>query len=115
MNFGDQLREFLRKSPLFVGYLLLVMLLVIGFLYMESLTRKIDDQAVARSELQCRAGNDTRQVVASVLDALAAPRPDDVDGEFEARQHLRVELEPLLLPADCGDVLGPKGQEEEDP
>lgn len=114
ISFRNRVGDNLRRSPLFVAYVILVVLIVIGFLYMEALTRQIEEQSAARAKIQCLAGNDTRQVLASILDALAVPREDDESGDFEDRMELRRQLDPILLPKDCDETLVPQGTELDD-
>lgn len=105
IRFGEGLKDSLQRSPLFLAYVILVLLIVIGFLYVEALTRKVDEQSEARARIQCLAGNDTRQVISNLLDALSVQRDGDEPGEFEARMETRRRLDPLLLPKNCDEVL----------
>jgi hypothetical protein len=49
----------------------------------------------------CESGNETRQVLARVLDVLAEPRPDDLPGEYEERQRLRAVVDQFVEPQPC--------------
>lgn len=65
----------------------------------------VQDEQERRSELRvhqiCESQNETRAVLAHVLDELAGPRDDDIPGEFEERQRLREQVNPYIQPHDC--------------
>lgn len=54
-----------------------------------------------RAHLLCEANNETRHVLELVLDALAAPRDDDLPGEFEERRRLRESVDEFVQPQPC--------------
>lgn len=49
----------------------------------------------------CQSGNETRRVLARVLDTLAERREDDEPGEFEERQRLREAVDPYVQAQEC--------------
>ena len=65
----------------------------------------VQQQQEYRSDLRvhqfCESQNETRGVLALVLDELAAPRDDDGPGELEERMRLRAQVDPYVQPHDC--------------
>lgn len=57
-------------------------------------------QAVQIYEV-CESGNETRRVLARVLDTLAEPRDDDEPGDYAERQRLRDAVDQYVQPQEC--------------
>lgn len=67
----------------------------------RELAERVEGRSEVRAYELCQAHNDTRQVLGTVLDVLAAPRDDDEPGEYERRLELREDLDPLVEPVEC--------------
>lgn len=96
-----RIRESLSRSSLLIAYLFLVVGAVIAFMYMQGVTDRIEHEAFVRSYENCEAVNESKQVLAAVLNRLAQPREDDQPGDYEERQQLLASVQEIIEENDC--------------
>lgn len=103
--------EFARALP----YVILVLLISFGLVgYFLSMAQQNTTELLLRQEAaeraayeQCRSDNDTRMLVAEVLDTIAAPqRPNETQAQYEARISAFEEAKELLVLSECPIPLG---------
>ena len=92
--FSPSLADSLRRFSGVIGYLLLVVVIALSLLMLQ---RFADRQAA----VECHAGNETRLVLAELLEALSDPIEGDAPGAREQRQRISEELQPLVELRDC--------------
>lgn len=91
----------LARARLLIAYLVLAVGLVLAFAHQYRITERVELEGMVRAHENCRTGNETRAVIAAILDRLAEEREDDAPGEHEDRMRLRAELDSFLQPNEC--------------
>lgn len=93
--------QVVRHSRLFVAYFLLVGATIVVFVYMQQITDQVELESLARTYENCKANNDIKELIATILDRIAEQEDSTLRNETSRGLRLRDDLNELLQSNEC--------------
>lgn len=90
------------KRPAFIGYAILVVLIVLAFIRVGSIQSELDREVELRQETVCTNHNQLRDVMAQIIEEAVLDEDPDAEDERFLEQ-----VNYLLDQAECRPVLPP--------
>lgn len=102
MPFGENRSNPKAVHSAITGYLILVLIMVVGFIMQYRLANRLEAEGIARHVQHCETQNNMKQVISDILEIAAQ---NDTPAEAKRRGEFHEQVDPLLKQRDCGELL----------